>query len=90
MLVVNRKTEGDSYYYGAGCVKCSGSGQQFFSGQLAAVSLNLEGIHVVSVVSYLGQYVLCFIAVDAGRTSGSHWHCCDSCKRFLVADPFGI
>jgi len=31
----------------AGRVKCSGSGRQFFTDQLATVTLNLEGIHVV-------------------------------------------
>jgi len=34
----------------AGCVKCSGSSRQFFADQLAAVTLNLEGIHVVKAL----------------------------------------
>ena len=55
--VVSRRTGDYGCDNAAGCVKCSGSGQQFFSEQLAAVTLNLEGIHVVSIVSY--WYVVC-------------------------------
>lgn len=33
-------------------VICSGSCDQFFAEQLAAVTLNLEGVHVVSIVVY--------------------------------------
>jgi len=48
--VVSNRTEKVVTYGAAGCVKCCGASQQFFSEDLAAVTLNLEGVHVVSIV----------------------------------------
>jgi len=46
------------YCYNAAGVDCSS--EQFFREQLATVTLNLEGIHVVSIVLCLFVYLLRF------------------------------
>ena len=42
----------------AGEVRCHGCCDQFFSEQPSAVTLNLEGIHVVSMASYFVLYFM--------------------------------